>query len=82
MVGKYAAECLKTMRQAKVSARKYPPSSIEIAVSSQPFFSVEPQYNDHFGTVELQYNDHFDSIMTNLGWKVLSTLVYPPPPRL
>jgi len=30
-VGRYAAACLHTMRLTKVSARKYPPSTIEIA---------------------------------------------------
>lgn len=32
-IGRYAASCLHTMRQTKVSARKFPPSTIEIAVS-------------------------------------------------
>ena len=38
-MGRYSATCLKIMRQAKVSARKYPPSSIEIAVSSVIYLS-------------------------------------------
>jgi hypothetical protein len=31
IIGRYADFCLKTIRQTKVSARRYPPSSIEIA---------------------------------------------------
>ncbi len=33
LIGRHAAVCLQTMRLTKVSARKYPPSTIEIAVS-------------------------------------------------
>ena len=33
IIGRFADFCLKTMRQTKASARRYPPSSIEIAVS-------------------------------------------------
>ena len=33
LIGRYADFCLKTIRQTKASARRYPPSSIEIAVS-------------------------------------------------
>lgn len=32
LIGRYASACLNTMRQTKVSARRFPPSSIEIAV--------------------------------------------------
>ena len=34
LIGRYANACLQTIRQTKVSARRFPPSSIEIAVSS------------------------------------------------
>ena len=39
-IGRYAAACLHTMRQTKVSARKFPPSTIEIAVSSSYVLSM------------------------------------------
>jgi len=39
LFGKYAAACLRIMRRAKVSARKFPPSTIEIAVSCMISFS-------------------------------------------
>ena len=41
-MGKYASTCLQIMRQAKVSARKYPPSSIEIAVSLTVVYYTQP----------------------------------------
>ena len=34
LIGRYASSCLQTMRLTKVSARKFPPSTIEIAVSA------------------------------------------------
>ena len=40
LIGRYAKTCLHTMRQTKSSARRLPPSCIEIAVSLHAFISL------------------------------------------
>lgn len=43
VIGKYAQYCLTALRQTRISTRKLPPSSMEIAVSSK---KLSVCYND------------------------------------